>query len=560
MKFEDVLLEAGGFGRFQILILVLLSLPRIILPLHFLLHNFIAAVPSHHCAILDQDMPVNITKEDLLLLYIPKEPDGSFSSCKMFSKPQDHLLVNYSSQILLNSSSTQSCVQGWVYLHSRFTITAQWDLVCEKKGLNQASLTIFFIGVTAGAVAFGYLSDKFGRRLMLLVAFVFSLILGMVSAASVSYLMFSVSRSLLGVALCGLGIITVTLSVEWVDMRHRTLAGVLSSLFWSVGNILLSLVAYLIEDWRWLLVAVTSPCALGILSIWWLPESPRWLLVKGKVKTAHKYLLQCARTNQQPDFASRISIETLSKIADAENTHTSYSYVDLFRTSVLRKTSLCAAVMWFGVAFSYYGISLNITGFGLDMYMTHFVYGAIEIPAKLGIYFVMNSVGRRHTQAWTLLLTALSIGVNTVIPKSVGSVRSVIAVLGKGFSEAAFTTAILYTTEFYPTVLRQNGIGYCAFVGRVAASLAPLTILLDDVWVLLPEVVYCSVALVSGLMAFLLPETLNTRLPETINDVEQKLGCRTNLTHPEKQPCEDISEDIPLKALENSVTDQTVQV
>nr|XP_033791667.1 solute carrier family 22 member 7 isoform X2 [Geotrypetes seraphini] len=482
MKFDDLLLEAGGFGRFQILTLLLLSLPRVILPMHFLLHNFIAAVPSHHCAILDQDRPVNITKEELLLLYIPKEPDGSFSSCQMFSKTPDHLLVNSTSQILLNSSSTQSCLHGWVYDQSRFTIAAQWDLVCEKKGLNQASLTFFFIGVTAGAVAFGYLSDKFGRRLMLLVSFIFSLILGMVSAASVSYLMFAVSRSLLGMALCGLSIIIVALSVEWVDMKHRTLAGVLSSLWWSIGNVLLSLVAYLIRDWRWLLLAVTSPCALGILSI------------------------------------------------------------------------------WFGVAFSYYGISLNITGFGLDIYMTHFVYGAIEIPAKIGIYFVMNAVGRRHAQAWTLLVTGLSIGANIIIPKSVGSLRSVIAIIGKGLSEAAFTTVILYTAELYPTVLRQNGIGYTAFVARVAASLAPLTTLLDEVWNLLPQLIYCSVAFVSGLAAFLLPETLNMRLPETINDVEQKPGCHGKRIHPEKELGEDISEDIPLKVLEKHATDQRAKV
>ncbi|XP_029448682.1 solute carrier family 22 member 7 [Rhinatrema bivittatum] len=552
MRFDELLLEAGGFGRFQVMTLVILFLPRLILPLHFLLHNFIAAVPSHHCA-----GPGNATEEEKLLVNIPRDPDGSFSSCKMFSQPQYHLLLNSSSLSLPNSSSTQSCLQGWLYDHSQFTstIATQWDLVCEKKGLNQASATFFFIGVTAGAIVFGYLSDKFGRRLMLLVSFVFSLILGMVSAASVSFLMFAVCRSLLGMALCGLTIITVALSVEWVDTKHRTLAGVLSSLWWSIGNILLSLVAYLIRDWRWLLIAVTSPCILGILSIWWLPESARWLLVKGKVKTAHKYLVRCARMNGQPDFSSRISTETLSKIAKAEDTDASYSFIDLFRTPVLRKTSLCAAVVWYGVAFSYYGISLNITGFGLDMYMTHFVYGAIELPAKLGIYFFMNKAGRRHAQAWTLLVTGLSIGVNIVIPVSVGSVRSVIAIIGKGFSEAAFTSVILYTAELYPTVLRQNGIGYTAFVARVAASLAPLIILLDDIWNLLPQLIYCSVAIISGLVAFFLPETLNMRLPETINDVEQKPGRHLN------HITEDMNEDIPLKTLENNdSTDQKSQI
>lgn len=42
----------------------------------------------------------------------------------------------------------------------RFVLVFQWDLVCEQRGLNQATATFFFIGVTMGAVVFGYLSDR----------------------------------------------------------------------------------------------------------------------------------------------------------------------------------------------------------------------------------------------------------------------------------------------------------------------------------------------------------------------------------------------------------------
>lgn len=38
---------------------------------------------------------------------------------------------------------------------------SQWDLVCDNKKLNQAVATFFFVGVTIGAVIFGYLSDKY---------------------------------------------------------------------------------------------------------------------------------------------------------------------------------------------------------------------------------------------------------------------------------------------------------------------------------------------------------------------------------------------------------------
>ncbi|KAH0622776.1 hypothetical protein JD844_025432 [Phrynosoma platyrhinos] len=99
-------------------------------------------------------------------------------------------------------------------------------------------------------------------------------------------------------------------------------------------------------------------------------------------------------------------------------------------------------------------MSMNITGFGLGMYMTQFVFGIIEIPAKLIVFIVVNRVGRRQCQAWSLILAGLSIGANTVIPKSLETLRSVVAITGKGFSEAAFTTVFLYASELYPTVLR----------------------------------------------------------------------------------------------------------
>lgn len=66
---------------------------------------------------------------------------------------------------------------------------------------------------------------------------------------------------------------------------------------------------------------------------------------------------------------------------------------------------------------TYYGISLNISGFGLNIYLTHFIYAAIEVPAKLMIYFILNFIGRRSYLATTLLLTGTCIIMNIFIPK-----------------------------------------------------------------------------------------------------------------------------------------------
>lgn len=186
MKFENVLAEADGFGRYQILLFMLMVLPRITLPCHFLLNNFIAATPSHHCNIstLDSQGVLNsLTHKERLTVSIPKQEDGTFSSCHMFLQPWFYLLVNSSNA---TERPVVPCQSGWVYDSSTFRstlvsqvisdmfwarsakwenilhvfVSLQFDLVCNTKGLTKASATVFFIGVMFGAVFFGVLCDK----------------------------------------------------------------------------------------------------------------------------------------------------------------------------------------------------------------------------------------------------------------------------------------------------------------------------------------------------------------------------------------------------------------
>lgn len=68
---------------------------------------------------------------------------------------------------------------------------------------------------------------------------------------------------------------------------------------------------------------------------------------------------------------------------------------------------------------------------------------------------------------------------------------------------------------------RQNGMGFNSFMARLGVALAPLILLLDDVWQNLPQVVLCSAALLGGIVARTLSETKGRCLPETIEDIEK---------------------------------------
>lgn len=122
MRFEEVLEEAGSFSKFQFLVLHLLCLPRVILPLNFLLHSFISGVPPHRCALPhlgDQpgDGVMALADQEKLTQNLPQEPDGSLSSCQVYGDPG--LALNSSS----NGTVRLACSNGWVYNRTQFYST-----------------------------------------------------------------------------------------------------------------------------------------------------------------------------------------------------------------------------------------------------------------------------------------------------------------------------------------------------------------------------------------------------------------------------------------------------
>uniref|UniRef100_A0A3B3VLM4 Solute carrier family 22 member 7b, tandem duplicate 2 n=1 Tax=Poecilia latipinna TaxID=48699 RepID=A0A3B3VLM4_9TELE len=512
MKFENVLADINGFGKFQKMIIAINFLGRFTLPCHFVLNNFIAAIPAHHCDISSLDDFLNLSQAERITVSIPVETDGSPSSCRMFAKPQYHLLLNSSDA---TDASTVPCQDGWVYDNTTFksTITSEWDLVCDRRAKNKATATIFFVGVMFGAIAFGSLSDRFGRRIMLLVSYVSGMLFAVASAFSTTYVMFAVLRFFTGFCITGIVIVSsalyMVMSVEWVDIEHRKLVGVIDSLSWTFGSTVFAAIAYFVTDWRWLILSVTSPLILAIITWRWMPDSARWLIANGKLEQAQTYLKRCAKINQREDFIHTLNEE----VVFSKTERRTYTYLDLVRTPKMRKIALKTGLLWLCIATTFYGISFNIAGFGLNIYLTQFTYAIIELPAKLSVYYLLDKIGRRSTEVGALLLSALCLGINIVI--------TAVAVIGKGFSSASFGTVTLYSSELYPTVVRQNGMGYNSFMGRFGVAVSPLILLLDEVWKDLPQVVLCSTAILGGLVARTLAETRNRCLPETIEDVEE---------------------------------------
>ncbi|XP_077381420.1 solute carrier family 22 member 7-like isoform X2 [Festucalex cinctus] len=438
----------------------------------------------------------------------------------MFTEPQYHLLLNSSNTTELPAVF---CQNGWVYDTStvKSTLATEWDLVCERRRLSGAMTTVFFVGLMLGAAVSGTLSDRFGRKTTVLVSYVTTAFFGLASALSYNFTMFAVMRFLTGFGCSGVIVVTMVLCLEWTDNRHRTTLGILLGLEWCVNTMLLAALAYFVNEWRYLSAVGNIPLLVAIVSWRWIPESARWLLTNGKVNCAYFYLRNCAKVNRREEFLDHLKPENLSRVIVVENENRKYSVLDLVRTPRMRRTAMLTGIAWFGLGCSYYGISFNVSGFGVNMYLTQFIHGATELPSKFIVLFILTKVGRRLTQAGGLFLTGLCLFCNLLIPLDKGAYLTAVSSLGKMFAQGAFTVGFLYVTELYPTVMRQNGMGFCNLMARLGAAVSPLLCFLEDVWIGLPNLVLCIMALAGGMSTCLLKETRNTYLPETIEDVEQ---------------------------------------
>ncbi|XP_075182803.1 solute carrier family 22 member 6-A-like isoform X2 [Anomaloglossus baeobatrachus] len=377
-------------------------------------------------------------------------------------------------------------------------------------------------GVLVGAIILGGLSDKYGRRALLIWSYFQMAISGICTAFSPNYLSYCVFRFLGGMALSGVGLNTTALIVEWVPTKVRTIAGTLAGYSYTVGQLLLAGLAYGIRDWRWLQLSVSLPFFIFFLYSWWFPESARWLVLSGSPSKAVREMKRVAKFNGKLEEAEEITLESLKAdmIKEMACSNSTYTVMDLVRTNTVRRISFAVSVVWFSTSFAYYGLAMDLQKFGVSIYLIQVIFGAVDFPAKLVSTAGMIYIGRRVTQFFSLVLGGMAIIANIFVPSELQALRTSLAVFGKGCLAASFSCVFLYTTELYPTVIRQSGLGLGSTMARLGGIVAPLVKMLGEFYPFLPPLIYGGSPIVSGLLVYFLPETVNMPLPDTIEEVE----------------------------------------
>uniref|UniRef100_A0A6I8P6H2 Major facilitator superfamily (MFS) profile domain-containing protein n=1 Tax=Ornithorhynchus anatinus TaxID=9258 RepID=A0A6I8P6H2_ORNAN len=518
MGFSELLNSIGGLGTFQKVQTALLLLPWALLSSQNLLQNFTAAEPDHRCRLPPPD-----NRSGSGDLTGPGRPDR----CLRYPRPQWQLLLpNASAEGLV----TEGCLQGWVYDRTVFlsTIVTEWDLVCGKESMKSIAQSVYMAGLQVGAVVFGTLSDRFGRKTIMTWSALQMSLTGVCAAFVPTYASYCALRFLSGMALTGVCLTSHCLNVEWTPTQSHTLVNTVTAYYFTVGQLILPGAAYLIRDWRWLQFTLSVLFIVVFFYSRWLPESARWLLIHNKPQMAVKSLQRVARINGRAEEGEKITLEVRERErlcahpvpgprlpAPSSCKRSPAPLADTTPSPRVEPGFVCS--------FAYYGLAMDLEKFGLNVYWIQVLFAAVDVPGKLAAALGIFWFSRRFTLLIFQLLAGSMIIGSIFIPPGEpfrSTARSILALMGKGFLASAFTCLYQYTLELFPTEIRQMGMGAGFFSSRMGSLMAPFIYVVGSHVPILQPVLFGAAPLLSVFAVCFLFDTRNLPLPETVQEVE----------------------------------------
>ncbi|XP_063906466.1 organic cation transporter protein-like [Zophobas morio] len=423
-------------------------------------------------------------------------------------------------------NTTNTCSENctsYVYDRSIFTetIITEWDLVCDKAYMANLAQTVTMLGILSGNVLFGYFSDKFGRRNPLIAGVLLQIVCGMGAAFSKWFILFLVMRFFTAFATGGTMVTSFVLVMEIVGAKWRTTFGIIYQIPFSFGHLLLPVFAYYLREWRYFHVAICIPSILLLSYYWVLPESPRWLLTVGKHEKAIQVLEKAAHHNRltveniQPDVHHHVQKKEPGNDQQAGN------IVDLFRTPIIRMYTICIGFNWFASGLCFFGGAQYIGQLGGNIFVNVALSAVIQIPGTLFSIWSLQAWGRRNTLIFSNLLSAGSCILIGLVPPQPAWIRSGLSCVDMFALAISFPTVYIYSGELFPTVVRNIGVGSSSMFARAGSMVAPFVAGLVLVREWLPMAVFGVVPLIGAALCLKLPETVNCKLPDTVEEAEE---------------------------------------
>jgi putative MFS transporter len=357
-------------------------------------------------------------------------------------------------------------------------IVPLWKLTPPQIGFL---ISAGFLGQLVGALLFGWIAERYGRMTAMVWSITLFALMSLVCALAWDYNSFLVFRTIQGIGLGGEVPVAAVFISELAKAQGRGRFVLLYELVFPIGLVAAALLGLWIVPhlgWQWMFVVGALPALLALVLRRLLPESPRWLAVRGRMAEAEAAVSLIEAETQKaighPLPPPKPVVSAVDKPA---------SWADLFGAFYLQRT-LVAWVIWFAAYFVNYGLSIwlptvyrTVFKLPLDVSLRYgLITQAVGLIGTLICALTIDHVGRRPWFALSFAAAAIALGALAFFPTPTAEQVLTCMTIAYFFVSTINIGVYLYTPELYPTRARALGVGAATAWLRLASMIGPTVV------------------------------------------------------------------------------------
>jgi putative MFS transporter len=395
-------------------------------------------------------------------------------------------------------------------------LVRMWSLTPGQVGLL---FTASYLGQFAGALIFAWMGERIGRVKAATYATAIMAVFSLVCAFSGSFAQLFAFRLIQGIGVGGEMPVAATYINELSRAHGRGRFFLLYELIFPLGFLAAGVLgARLVPIYGWnaLFLLGTLPGIIITVLVWRLPESPRWLIRKGRFAEAEAVVRSVEASTDKR--APRPAI-----VAPLGDQAKKSRWSELF-SPVYRHRTLIVWVIWATA----YGVTNGLNNWMATLYNTVYhlplqtslnaalMTNATQVAVLLVCIFVIDRIGRRAWMTGAFVVGGLLLGALGIIGGAEVMPVMVLVTLSYGVMSTVNTVLYLYTPEIYPTRMRALGTAAGTCWLRLASAAGPAVVgfMMGATGIETIFLMFAGVAMVGALAAWQTIETRNRPLEE----------------------------------------------
>uniref|UniRef100_A0A1S3XEG0 Organic cation/carnitine transporter 3-like n=1 Tax=Nicotiana tabacum TaxID=4097 RepID=A0A1S3XEG0_TOBAC len=411
----------------------------------------------------------------------------TFISVFTDAQPSWHCIsCNSSSSSSIDNNFCNLPKDAWTWdLPSHISVVSEWSLQCRGSVIAGLPASSFFMGCLIGGFLLSTLADSsLGRKNMLVLSCLLMSITGSITAFSTNIWMYSFLRFLSGFGRATIGTCALVLSTELVGRRWRDQVGIIGFHCFTMGFISLPTLAFINRGstWRILYLWTCLPTILYSFLVYFIvPESPRWLYIKGNKEG----FVQTLKSIAPPTTRSSLTLSFFGSFIEFENQEVlDNNTVDLYsaiRMLVERNWSFRRLVtvmcVGFGIGMTYYGMPLGVGSLNFNLYLSITLNALSELPSSILILFLIGKLSRKSSLLGFAILSGIcSIGCVIFEGGKFKELQIGVELISYFSACTAFSILLIYTLELFPTCVRNSAVAMVRQAMVLGGAFSPMLI------------------------------------------------------------------------------------